>query len=105
MKTDFLSLLDYRIKQIKNQSSGKAESSADDGETEGPSDREKSWNNFSQFIELLAHYVVDIRDKPDRYQQQMYDYYLLYECTLVLKTQRDDFSKIYSCIPKGTICK
>lgn len=101
-------MLEHRIKQIKKQSSGKAET-PDDDEIERPSDHVKSCNDLSQFLQLVreneSRYGVEIIDKSDRYQQQMYEYSLLYECMLVLKTEMEDFSKICSGIPKGKTCQ
>ncbi|XP_063411848.1 uncharacterized protein LOC134694732 [Mytilus trossulus] len=108
LQPDFMNMLEYRISQIKNQPNGNAESSGD-GEIEGPSDHEKSCNDFSQFLKLVSengsHYGVEIGDLTDRYKKQMHNYALLYECSLLLKTEMEDFSNIYSCIQKGTICK
>ncbi|CAC5368305.1 unnamed protein product [Mytilus coruscus] len=113
LKTDFMTLLDIRIKQIINPPSccfPDAQSiNSETDETSEKSDTD-SGNSLEHFSENESNHGVETGDKcdiherqgkPGRHERQMQDFQLLYECTLILNTVRDDYSKLYFLI-KGT---
>ncbi|CAG2188691.1 unnamed protein product [Mytilus edulis] len=110
LKTDVMTLIESRIKQIKKQPScaDVAAESSDDSETDGPSYHAKSGIDSRHSLECVSEnesmYGDETVEKSNRYHKQVHAYKLLYECTLILKAARDNFSKINSKI-EGTMCQ
>ncbi|CAG2229509.1 unnamed protein product [Mytilus edulis] len=110
LKTDVMTLIESRIKQIKKQPScaDVAAESSDDSETDGPSYHTKSGIDSRHSLECVSEnesmYGDETVEKSNRYHKQVHAYKLLYECTLILKAARENFSKINSKI-EGTMCQ
>ncbi|CAC5406383.1 unnamed protein product [Mytilus coruscus] len=75
LKTDVMTLIESRIKHIKNQPSCAfvAAESSDDSETDGPSNHAKSGNDSSHSVECVSenesNYGDETVDKSDRYHK------------------------------------
>ncbi|CAG2223903.1 unnamed protein product [Mytilus edulis] len=104
LKTDCMTLIGIRSKQIHNQVSCSAfldAHNSDDSETDEPS--EKSSEDCSTNLKISEKELncgVETDDKSGRHHRQTYDFRLLYECTLILQTAGDNLSKIYSFIER-----
>lgn len=108
LKTDVMTLIESRIKQIRPSCTNLAAESSDDSETDGPINHAKSGYESSHSLECVSenesNYGDETVDKSDRYHKKVHAYKLLYECTLILKTVRENFSKVNSIIV-GVTCK
>lgn len=113
LKTDVMTLIDLRIKQITTPPRCKSlDAPSIARETDEPSEKSSNSSGISSEhvsetesnYDVESDYTCDIDEhqgRPDRHKRQMQDFILLYKCTLILKTVRDEFVKIYLLI-KGT---
>ncbi|CAC5406382.1 unnamed protein product [Mytilus coruscus] len=107
IKTDFLTLLNERIKSIKPSCSILDAQSSDDSGTDGQSKNRDKYSSKcqEQVNENESNSGVDTDDKSDCNKRQKCDFKLLYECTLTLKNERNNFFKIYLLVEERQICK
>ncbi|CAG2188692.1 unnamed protein product [Mytilus edulis] len=97
IKTDFLTLLDERIKNIENQPSCSILNAqrSDDSETDGSSknmDKDSS-KGQEQVRENESNSSEETGDEFRCSERQKIDFKLLYLCTLILEIERTNFSK------------